>query len=87
MRVRPPSTVVVYAVLAAAILVVSLAREGVHQGLVFGGSMWAFATLGLWRSSRIARLFLFIVVSVGDLAFMFVRSPASRYVGTGCAPW
>jgi len=82
MRVRPPSTVIAYATLVATIVVVSLVREGAHQGLVFGGAVWALATLGLWRASWIAWLFLVIVVSVGDLAFMLIRWPSSLYVAT-----
>jgi hypothetical protein len=44
MRVRPPYTVIAYATLVATILVLSLVREGAHEGLVFGGSVWALAT-------------------------------------------
>jgi hypothetical protein len=82
MRVRPPYTVIAYATLVATIVVVSLVREGAHQGLVFGGSVWALATLGLWRSSWIAWLFLVVVVSAGDLAFMLIRWPSSLYVAS-----
>jgi hypothetical protein len=82
MRILPPHTVVVYATLVATILVVSLVREGVHQGLVFGGSVWAFATLGLWRSSWTAWLFLVVVVHAGSLTFMLVRWPSSLYVAS-----
>jgi hypothetical protein len=80
MRVRPPYTVIAYATLVATILVVSLVREGAHEGLVFGGSVWALATLGLWRSGWIAWLFLVIVVSAGGLAVVLVRWPSSLYV-------
>jgi hypothetical protein len=41
MRVRPPHTVVAYATIVGTIVVVSLVREGAHQGLVLGGSVWA----------------------------------------------
>jgi hypothetical protein len=70
MRVRPPFTVIAYA----------LVREGAHEGLVFGGSVWALATLGLWRSGWIAWLFLVIVVSAGGLAVVLIRWPSSLYV-------
>ena len=80
MQVRPPSAVIVYAALVATIVVVSLVREGAHEGLVFGGSVLALATLGLCLASWLAWVFLVIVISVGDLAFMLVRWPSSLYV-------
>ena len=80
MRVRPPSTVIAYAALVATTIVVSLVREGAHEGLVFGGSVWVLATLGLWRSSWIAWAFLVVVVSAGDVAAMLIRPPSSLYV-------
>ena len=80
MRVRPPYTVIAYAALVATILVVSLVREGAHEDLVFGGAVWALATFGLWRSSWIAWLFVVVVVSVGDLAFILIRWPSSLHV-------
>jgi len=81
MRVRPPYTVIAYATLVATILVVSLVREGAHEGLVFGGSVWALATLGLWRSGWISWLFLVLVVSAGGLAVVLIRWPSPLYVG------
>ena len=81
MRVRPPYTVIAYATLVATILVSSLVREGAHEGLVFGGSVWALATLGLWRSGWISWLFLVFVVSAGGLAVVLVRWPSLLYVG------
>ena len=80
MRVRPPYTVIAYATLVATILVVSLVREGAHEGLVFGGSVWALATLGLWRSGWISWLFLVLVVSAGGLAVVLIRWPSPLYV-------
>jgi hypothetical protein len=82
MRVRPPYTVIAYAAIVATIVVVSLVREGAHQGLVFGGLVWVLATLGLWRSSWIAWLFLVVVVSAGGLAVMLIRWPSSLYVAS-----
>jgi len=80
MRVRPPYTVIAYATLVATILVSSLVREGAHEGLVFGGSVWALATLGLWRSGWFSWLFLVFVVSAGGLAVVLVRWPSLLYV-------
>lgn len=82
MRIRPPYTVIAYVTLVATILVVSLVREGAHQDLLFGGSVWGLATLGLWRSSWVAWLFLVIVISVGPLVFMLIRWPSSLYVAS-----
>jgi hypothetical protein len=48
--------------------------------LVFGGFVWALATLGLWRSGWIAWLFLVFVVSAGGLAVVLVRWPSLLYV-------
>ena len=41
---------------------------------------WALATFGLWCSSWIAWLFVVVVFSVGDLAFMLIRWPSSLRV-------
>jgi len=82
MRVRPPYTVIAYAAIVATIVVVSLVREGAHHGLVFGGSVWALATFGLWRSRWIAWLFLVVVISAGDLAVMLIRWPSSLYLAS-----
>ena len=82
MRVRPPYTVIAYATLVATILVVSLVWEDDRQGLVFGGSVWGLATLGLWRSSWVAWLFLVIVPSASNLVFMLIRWPSSLYVAS-----
>jgi hypothetical protein len=81
-RMRPPYTVIAYATLVATILVVSLVREGAHQGLVFAGSVWGLATLGLWRSSWGAWLFLVTVVSASSVVFMLIRWPSSLYVAS-----
>ena len=82
MRGRPPSTVIAYATLVATILVVSLVREGAHEGLVFGGSVWGLATLGLWRSSWVAWLLLVIVISASNLLYVLLRWPSSLHVAT-----
>jgi hypothetical protein len=76
-RRLPPHTVVAYASIVVTILVVSLAREGVHERLVYGGSLLAFATVGLWRSVWIAWLFLVVVVGAGGLAAALLRWPSS----------
>jgi hypothetical protein len=63
----PPDTVVAYAAIVVAILAVSLAREGAHERLVYGGSLLALSTVGLWRSVWIAWLFLVFVMGWADL--------------------
>ena len=82
MRVRPPFTVIAYATFVAALLVVSLVREGAHQGLVFGGTVWGLATLALWRSSWVAWLFLVMIPSASNLVFMLTRWPSSLHVAS-----
>jgi hypothetical protein len=73
----PPDAVVAYAAIVVTILAVSLAREGAHERLVYGGLLLAFSTVGLWRSVWIAWLFLVFVVGVGGLAAALLRWPSS----------
>jgi len=82
MHVRPPYTVIAYATLVATILVVSLVREGAHEGRVFGGTVWGLATLGLRRSSWVARLSLVLVISASNLLYVLLRWPSSLHVAT-----
>ena len=76
----PPYTVVAYATIVVSILAVSLAREGAHESLVYGGSLLALSTVGLWRSVWIAWLFLVVVVGAGGLAAALLRWPSSWVV-------
>jgi hypothetical protein len=77
LNVRPPSTVVAYAFLVMALILVALVREG-SQGRWLGGAfLLLLVTFGLLQGVWAAWAFL-VFVAVGDIVVGVVRFPDWR---------
>jgi hypothetical protein len=74
LNARPPYTVLAFASFVTLIFLVSLAREGPHERLIYGGLLLLAATFGLLQGAWVAWLFL-AFVALGDVIVALYRWP------------